>query len=444
MRKPPVSVTHPNLVNEWDYEKNGELTPDKVTAGSSKKVWWSCSKGEDHKWEAIINSRTRGNGCPFCSGYRASAAASLARLHPALASQWHPSRNGELRPDQVTPGSAKKVWWKCEKAHDHEWQALIYSRSQGSGCPFCAGFRPSSTDSIATRYPEIAQEWHPEMNGDLTPDKIHPRALQPVWWRCTKDDRHEWQTTPPKRIRSKGCPFCRKKKVALEDSLITKYPELAEQWHPSLNTDLKPHEITPGSNRKVWWRCEHGPDHVWQAQVVSRTSGRGCPYCAGIKVSITNSLATRDPDLASQWHPSLNGGLTAKHVTPGSNRKIWWQCRQGLNHEWQASVASRSNGSGCPFCAGRKVSEAELINKVRPELLAEWHPTRNRNTSPSRISIVSPKLVWWQCPENPDHEYKASPRDRATGESCPECREEKAHTGKHRDKAKKSEELSMA
>lgn len=59
----------------------------------------------------------------------------LAVRYPKLAKEWHPTKNGELSPYDVTYGSQKKVWWTCTKGH--EWEARIFSRSKGSGCPDC-------------------------------------------------------------------------------------------------------------------------------------------------------------------------------------------------------------------------------------------------------------------------------------------------------------------
>lgn len=55
-----------NLCKDWNYERNGDITPDSVTHGSHLKVWWKCSKG--HEWEAVIKDRTKpmGNMCPIC------------------------------------------------------------------------------------------------------------------------------------------------------------------------------------------------------------------------------------------------------------------------------------------------------------------------------------------------------------------------------------------
>ena len=65
----------------------------------------------------------------------------LEVLHPELAKQWHPTKNGDLKPTDVTPGSVKKVWWLCPRNPNHDWPATVASRSNGTGCPYCSGKR---------------------------------------------------------------------------------------------------------------------------------------------------------------------------------------------------------------------------------------------------------------------------------------------------------------
>jgi len=132
---------YPKIADEWHPTKNGDLKPENFTRSSNKKVWWKCPKEEDHDWEATVSNRSKGSGCPFCSGRRASKDNNLAVLSPDLSKEWHPTKNGDLKPEDVTVGSHKKVWWKCPKGEDHDWEAPVSNRSKGSGCPFCAGQR---------------------------------------------------------------------------------------------------------------------------------------------------------------------------------------------------------------------------------------------------------------------------------------------------------------
>ena len=102
------------------------------------------------------------------------------------------------------------------------------------------------------------------------------------------------------------------------NSLATLYPDIAAQWHPTKNGDIRPDQIAARSNKRYWWWCAKSPDHDWQAAVDKRTSGRGCPYCRGLKVSTTNSLAALFPEIAAQWHPTRNGDISPDQVVAGS------------------------------------------------------------------------------------------------------------------------------
>jgi putative zinc ribbon protein len=144
-----------------------------VVAGSSKEVWWKCPKGADHEWETEVSHRTTKDnptGCPYCAGKKLSVTNILATVRPEIIGEWHPTKNGDLTPQTVVAGSATKVWWRCPKGPDHEWQATLVSRTKGaSGCPFCSGLKVSVTNCLASLFPDVAAEWHPVKNGDLTP-----------------------------------------------------------------------------------------------------------------------------------------------------------------------------------------------------------------------------------------------------------------------------------
>lgn len=129
---------NPSAAGQWSYELN-ELSPDEITAGSKKKVYWQCEKG--HTWQASVFSRggKLNANCPYCSGKRVLEGFNdLQTTHPNLAIEWAYEFNGELLPTQVMKGSHKKVFWKCSEGH--VWEAFIFARSKenGTGCPICS------------------------------------------------------------------------------------------------------------------------------------------------------------------------------------------------------------------------------------------------------------------------------------------------------------------
>jgi len=165
---------------------------------------------------------------------------------------------------------------------------------------------------------------------------------------------------------------------------LADYPELCTQLHPDNETGLNPEAISYGSNKKLLWKCSVSDDHVWKASVKERLSnGRGCPFCAGKKASVTNRLDIRFPDLATMWLQELNGGLDVSSVTYGSGKIFWWQCPKGEQHKFQARVTELVNKkAGCPFCRGKKICDNNNLAKLFPTLASQWHQEKNAGLSP--------------------------------------------------------------
>lgn len=197
----------PKISDEWNYKRN-DLTPDKVKPKSNKKVWWICKKG--HEWETRIGDRTcKGNNCPYCSNQKIGYGNSLADNNPILIKEWHPTKNGILKPELVSPQTKKKVWWICNMGH--EWEASICDRNRktkGDGCPYCSSYpkKVCSDNCLTTKNDILAKQWHHSKNGDLTPKDVTPNSNKKVWWECF--DGHEWQATINSRSQGNNCPFC--------------------------------------------------------------------------------------------------------------------------------------------------------------------------------------------------------------------------------------------
>jgi hypothetical protein len=341
-----------DLLKEWHPSRNGNLTPSLVKPLSRVKVWWQCANG--HEWETRVQTRvTYETSCPYCNNSKVLIGYNdLATTFPRLAAEWDYKKNQNITPFEVTAGSGKKVWWRCSLGH--EWQALIFNRiNKESECPFCSGRKVLlGFNDLATTHPNIAREWHPTKNGQLLPTNITAKRSLKVWWISSCG--HEWQADIRDRAYGNSiCPFCSGRKLLIGfNDLATKYPELALEWHPSRNGKLKATEVQTGSGKTVWWRCALG--HEWKASIDNRAlKNSKCPYCVGKKVLVGfNDVATTNPLLCKEWHPTLNGKKTPEMYTHGSNKRIWWICQD--NHVWQAKIKSRTGKKkhGCPVCAG--------------------------------------------------------------------------------------------
>lgn len=339
----------PEIAKEWNYTKNGALTPKMFSSHSSTSVWWKCENG--HEWRAAIGTRTSGRGCPYCSGnYVLEGFNDLATRYPNIAKEWNYKKNGQLKPNHVTFGSGKKVWWLCENGH--EWQAAINNRtSNNRGCPYCAGEKTIiGINDLCTTNPLLAREWHPTKNGSLSPREFKQSSNIKVWWLCPKCG-YEYQAIIANRTKGTACKNCSNQILhsGIND-LETLYPDIARQWDYEKNEELTPNKIFPNSNKKFWWKCDKG--HSWHATPNTRTAGCNCPYCAGNKIWVGfNDLATTHSELAAEWNYEKNGELTPQMVSAGSGKKVWWKCSK-CGCEYESYIGNRVKGYGCK-CSGK-------------------------------------------------------------------------------------------
>ena len=272
-----LATVNPQLAKEWDYEKNDNLSPQDVMAGSTKKVWWKCEKG--HEWQATVNSRNHSKtGCPKCACSSKRFADSILITHPQIASEWDYEKNDGITPSEVKAGSDKQIWWVCSSGHS--WSASPYYRCRtNSTCPYCSGKKVlEGYNDLNTTHPELVLEWDYCKNTDISPSEVTVKMDRYVWWKCEKG--HEWKAMIRNRL-SSGCPFCGGAKVIPgKTDLETNYPDLSKEWDVVKNNGILPNQVACVTAKKYWWRCEH--NHSWRASVSNRTKGKtGCPYCSG-------------------------------------------------------------------------------------------------------------------------------------------------------------------
>jgi len=272
-----LKFRYPEIVEEWNFKKNKDLLPQNIFPNTNKKVWWKCKKNS-HEWQAAPNSRISGrNNCPYCSNQKVGKDNNLNFLFPKLATEWHSTKNGKLKPQNVIAGSNKKVWWNCQNGHGY--QSSVGSRSKrNTGCPYCSNKKVGKDNNLNFLFPKLATEWHPTKNGKLKPQNVVAGGDKKYWWICQK--RHEWKVSTYLRISGTNCPYCSNKKVGKDNNLKFLFPEIEKEWHPNKNIPLNSNEVVYGSNKKVWWKCQNG--HEWKTSVVARTGEKktGCPFCS--------------------------------------------------------------------------------------------------------------------------------------------------------------------
>jgi len=280
-------------------------------------------------------------------------------------------------------------------------------------------------NSFADQFPEIAQQWHPTLNGNVKPSDVSVGSGINAYWICPNNPEHIWKTRINSRAKGRGCPYCAgKRKLGYKyRTLAEAYPEIAVEWHPTKN-ETSPEKVSERSSKKVWWRCKNNPEHEWLMTIYSRTANQvPCPYCAGHKLTKENSFGAKYPELVKQWHPKKNKPLTPYDFFPNSKQKVWWRCVDFPEHEWQTQIRTRTESNGeCPICVRKSPVKLLPLSEYNPELAKEWHLLKNGNLTPDQFSAGSGKKVWWRCKNNPQHEWQSTINNRATkGKGCPYC-----------------------
>lgn len=250
--------------------------------------------------------------------------------------------------------------------------------------------------SFADVCPDLAHEAH-----GWDPSLVSAKSNIKQKWKCSNG--HVYEADPAHRCDGRGCPFCSNKKVLPGfNDLFTTHPGLAKEaynWDPT--------EVVAGSNKKKDWQCSVG--HIWSAQINNRVRGSGCPYCAGRLVKPGfNDLATTRPDLAKQLIDDNGTG-----ISKSSHKRRTWECE--LGHRWEATVADRSAGYGCPFCAGQRVLKGfNDLATVRPEIAKQAN-----GWNPSEVTEFNDVKRSWKCEFG--HAWLATTAARSRGTGCPIC-----------------------
>lgn len=468
----------PNLVKEWNYEKN-EFQPNEVTVHSNKKVWWKCEKG--HEWQAVIHTRTSGSNCSLCQKERHTSLPEkviyfyIKKVYKDAIENYKIEWLGKSEIDIYIPSIKTGIeydgkFWHQNKKRDIEKDKKCFENNVRlvrfreintpvlNSSSICIDLQDDTMEelerkikllfkkylkcecdiniqkdliniyklmelsekekSLNNKKYDFVKEWNYEKNVPLKPEQFNPSSGKRVWWKCEKG--HEWIASINNRKKGSSCPYCAGKKV-LEgyNDLESKYPKIAKEWDYEANK-IKPTEITIHSGKSVHWKCLKG--HKWTDTVSHRTAGRGCPYCSGRRLlKGFNDFETEYPQLLAEWDYKKNKKKPTD-ITKGTHYKAWWKC-QKCSNEWQSYIFSRIKGHGCPKCANNKTIEGENdLATTNPELLDEWDCKKNKDIDPTKIYNKSSKKVWWKCSKC-GNEWLSTIGGRVKyNYGCPKCR----------------------
>jgi len=342
-------VGYPELVGQWNVEKNGPLKPEMFKPGSNRKVWWKCIRG--HEWRTSPNKRTGTDktGCPFCNPQTSRLEIRLlCELKHLFGDVRWRDKIGGIEADIHIPEYAFAV-----EMDGYRWHIGKEVKDRVKG---------EQLNEMGIKLLRIRDERLPQVSdsdvkcNDSEDDiVIIQRLLESIVMHIPLKSPHLESIgiyllgNLPQNPAEYERILSYLPAPPPENSLAGRYIDLSKEWHYEKNSPLTPENFTPSARANVWWKCP--ASHEYRSFIYNRIKGVGCPYCAGQRVSSDNNLAVKEPRLVSEYSLSRND-IGPERIYFRSTRKVWWVCKKG--HEWLASPQKRVMGRGCPYCAGRR------------------------------------------------------------------------------------------
>lgn len=413
-----LAMVKPQLAEEWDYESNKPFSPEDVSAYSNESFGWICSKC-GHKWLAKVNNRSNGRGCPECS----------KGAHSSF-------------PEQVIYYFVKQVFPDAINSYLLKGYELdVFIPSLKIGIEYDGEFYHKNSLSKDVEKSLIMLD-----NG------IHliriresncPELIVPGVEVYTFEYSSTYEKLVPilKHIIKE---LCKKSNVAFElqididsvrnDILSSLYTipyeksfeyyrlkcaeegkELKAIWDIERNESLKPHMVTPFSEKEVFWICVNNTSHKWKNTVKSVALGYGCQKCAK-----RYQYTTEEWIIAAR---SVHGDKYEYGNTVYVNTRtpVAIQCpRHGI---FEQLPSEHLAGKGCKYCAKQAFHPIDSLSKLYPEIAKQWDYEKNAQTgiTPEEIGINATQKFWWHCTNGKEHSFLATISKRVAGTKCAVC-----------------------
>ncbi len=333
-----------------------------ISYGSNVELWWRCSKG--HKWIASIVSRTsQETKCPHCTANKTSFPEqfiywAFKQIYPQAISR---GKHGGYEYDIAIP----EIHTCIEYSPTH-WHKYKFDKDQAKA-EHCKAHNVNFIYIMEDSYNEYEETWTKNFICFHMPRKFEKQACIKLADYLLNLFNHSISEININLVEKNALEYS-KGKVEYEKSIAYLYPDLAKEWHPT--NQIQPDEITKGSGKEIYWKCPncgYGSNGEWQTTVANRTiNNTGCPCCgynytdgkchkpAIQKASKNNNLKKDLPELAKEWHPTLNNPIQPDEITKSSHKVIYWicpNCAYGSNGEWKATANTRVNcKTRCPCC----------------------------------------------------------------------------------------------
>lgn len=398
------------LMKEWDWEANNKagLDPNKLTAGSHTKVWWICKSGHEYQQPIYLRTRAR-HGCPYCSHNKVLKGFNdLATTHPNIAKEWHPTKNGNLKPTDVSHGSKRKVWWLSPAGFEYEQAINKKIRPLKTNNPHKKKKVIKGFNDFRTIFPEIAKEWHPTKNGKLTPSDVTAGSGKRVWWKCPIG--HEYQAV----VRERGsggtnCPICNlRNETSFPEQTIFYYikkvfPDAVNKYNKIFKTSMELDVYIPSKKFAI----EYDGSHWHRTEDEHKREVKKYQFCKEHNIT----LCRVKEHTTNNWKNVADIIYYLKKI----KRQDFSELENTILSIIKDIIGSQNASFKIDINIARDKAEIQKylskmensLKELRPDVASKWNYEKNGNLRPNMFSVSSNEIVWWRCQEC-GHEWKSS------------------------------------
>lgn len=405
----------PELINEWDYEKN-QISPEKITIGTNNKVWWLCHTC-GNSWKASIHNRvTNKSGCPVCSRHKSTSFPEQA-IYYYISKVFPNTQNGYK---DIFPTQKMEIdIFIPELMIGIEYDGIYWHSNENSSRKAKEKYQICRNNHIKLiRVSEIDMEMDNTSDifiyrKEITDDGLNKCIEELLSKIVSKYGLSVDVNRDRAEIMSLYITVLREKSITIQ------YPDAVWEWDLDKNNGLSPDMVNANSQVTYWWKCKLG--HSYKSTPANKLPyGYGCPICSGHKLLTGfNDLQTKEPTIAAEWDYERNDPLIPSKVYFRAQRKAWWICPKG--HSYQAKITSRTvNKTRCPICYGTATLEGyNDFFTTHPAMKLFWDYERNKNIEPTTLRVGSTKRVWWKCEKG--HSWKKTVASQIETIKCPIC-----------------------
>ena len=412
-----LATTNPKIAKEWDYNKNGNLKPTDVTAGSHKKVQWKCQYG--HEWIASVIERNLGQNCPYCSnkrvlvGYNDLYTYCINNKLEDVINEFDSHKNKFTMKD-VTAGSDRDTWWKCSNGHSYK-SSPSRRVMRGAGCGICShNILVKGINDLATTNPEIAKEWDYEKNEEKPDEVMAGSNIKKYWFICPKG--HSYKTTVLGRKRGTDCPQCNiENHTSFPERAIFYYMkkyigEVKDSYH---NTTIGRKEIDiylPKYNFGIEYDGQ-----AWHKDYNRDIEKDKVCFENGIEL-----LRVREYGCYEYNSTSIKTYITAYDMKELNNAILF--IFNYLNKKYSLEIKPDVDVDRDRVKILELMNLSEKENSVAnycPNIEEYWDYEKNGIIKPNQISHASVKKVYLKCPKG--HNWVTKAGDFVLRPYCPYC-----------------------